>query len=133
MSRIHKFNRLQDLPIVFAWLGGKNQSRKVRLVFDTGASMTQLTTVVVEKLGYSARDGVHIVSAYGPAGPMQTGFSLHIAKLTVLGRQFHMPLVASYDYDNFADANIHGLLGFDLIKEFHLEMDGPKGELVVYH
>ena len=42
------------------------------------------------------------------------------------------PLIAAYDFDNFSDSRIVGLLGYDLIKEFHFEVNGPNGELVVF-
>jgi len=41
-------------------------------------------------------------------------------------------LVAAFDFDHLENANIDGLLGFDLIKEFHLELNGPKSELAVF-
>ena len=40
--------------------------------------------------------------------------------------------VAVYDFDNLEQHGIDGLLGFDVIKQLHLEMNGPKGELVIF-
>ena len=50
----------------------------------------------------------------------------------MLGKTFSQPLVAAFDSDHLENANIDGLLGFDLIKEFNLEMNGSKGDLVVF-
>ena len=102
------------------------------MIFDTGAACTQFNTAVVDILGYSAAQGERIVSAYGPAGPIQNGYTIRIKEIEVLGKKFSTPLIAAYDYDNFAGCGIDGLLGFDLIKEFHLEMNGPQGELTVF-
>ena len=136
MTRTFRFNRKAWAPIVVAKLTGKTGSNlKVSLIFDTGAAMTQFNTAVIDDLGYSAAsDGAHMVSAVGPAGPLQTGYAFHLREIEVLGRYFTSPLVAAYDFDNYSDrgTKIGGLLGFDLIKEFHLEMNGAKGELIVF-
>jgi len=117
-------------------LTGRNGTKlKVSLNFDTGAAMTQFDTAVIDDLGYSAAsDGVQMVSAVGPAGPLQSGYAFHLMGIEVLGKTFEQPLVAAYDFDNYSarGSKIGGLLGFDLIKEFHLEMDGPKGESIVF-
>ena len=132
MKRTFKFNNKQDIPIVVAEIYGKTDSCVARLVFDTGAAVTQFDTPLIDALGYSAAEGEQIVSAYGPAGEMQTGYSLKISKIEVLGITFEAPSVAVYDFDNLSTSKIDGLLGFDLIKQLKLEMDGPEGELTVH-
>ena len=134
MKKVFKFNRETNTPIVIATLRGKNGTEvDVPLIFDTGAVCTQLHTSLVDDLGYSAAsDGVGMVSAIGPAGPLQDGYALHLDEIEVLGMTFRNPFVSAYDFDNLAKTRVVGLLGFDLIKEFHLEMNGPRGELVVF-
>jgi hypothetical protein len=132
MKRVLKFNNKQPLPMVIAKLFRNDEERLVRLVFDTGAAMTQFSTGVIDALGYSARDGISRISAHGPSGPLDEGFALHLDSLEVFGRRFNKPLVAAYDFDNLEAAQIDGLLGFDIIKQLHIEMNGPKGELVVF-
>lgn len=133
MNKLSKFSRQQSLPTVFARIVGKEKTIRLRLVFDTGAAKTQFSTSVIEDLGYSAADGVEIISAYGTSGPSQEGYSVYVQELKLLGKTFSKPLIAVYDFENLSNARLDGLLGFDLIKEFHLEMNGPGGELVVFN
>ena len=41
-------------------------------------------------------------------------------------------LLSVYDFDNFADSGLQGLLGFDLIRQMDLELKGSRGELLVF-
>ena len=43
----------------------------------------------------------------------------------------HIP-VAAFDFSNWEEEGIDGLLGWDMIRLLHLEMDGPKGKLIVF-
>lgn len=103
-----------------------------RLIFDTGAALTQFSTRIIDGLGYSARDGIREAVVSGPTGPLDSGYTLRIDEIVVLGKSFPKPIVAAFDFDHLDNAKIDGLLGFDLIKEFHLELNGPKGELIVF-
>lgn len=134
MKKVFRFNRETNTPIIIATLIGKHGTEiDVPLIFDTGAVCTQLHTSLVDDLGYSAAsDGVAMVSAIGPAGPIQEGYALHLEKIEVLGKTFQKPFVSAYDFDNLTKSRVVGLLGFDLIKEFHLEMNGPRGELHIF-
>ena len=132
MKHTFNINRHKNTPLISAKLVGRGKPINLRLVFDTGAALTQFSTGIIESLGYSARDGIQEVTVSGPTGPLEVGYTLHLKELTVLGKKFSQPLVAAFDFDHLENANIDGLLGFDLIKEFHLEMNGPKGELVVF-
>ena len=126
------FDTTEPVPLVFAKIKGKLRKRPVRLVFDTGAFMTQITTAVVEELGYSARDGVNRISAYGPSGPIDEGYAVEIEHLELFGKKFEGLIVAAYDFSNLEADGIDGLLGFDVIKQLHLEMNGPEGELIIF-
>ena len=132
MKTSFRFDSTEPVPLVFAKIKGKLRKRPVRLVFDTGAFMTQITTAVVEELGYSARDGIRRISAYGPSGPIDEGYAVEIEHLELLGRKFKGLVVAAYDFSNLEAEGIDGLLGFDVIKQLHLEMNGPMGELIVF-
>jgi hypothetical protein len=86
MTQTFKFNRDKDLPIVVAKIRSNNRTRNARLIFDTGAACTQFNTAVIDFLGYSAAQGEKMVSAYGPAGPMQDGYTIRIKEIEVLGK-----------------------------------------------
>ena len=94
--------------------------------------MTQIATSVIEELGYSAKDGLRRITACGPSGPIDEGYSLEVAGLDVLNTQFKQMQVAVYDFNNLEAEGIAGLLGFDVIKQLHLEMNGPLGELTIF-
>jgi hypothetical protein len=132
VSKIFRFNPSRPLPIAFATLKGKFRTRPVKLVFDTGAFMTQLSTRVVEELGYSASDGINRISAYGPSGPIDEGYSLKVAEFRVFGKSFQNLTIAAYDFTNLESDGIDGLLGFDIVKQLHLELNGPKGEVTIF-
>jgi predicted aspartyl protease len=132
VKRAFNFNTSEPLPLVFAKIKGKLRKRPVRLVFDTGAFMTQLTTSVIEELGYSARDGLRRISAYGPSGPIDEGYAVAVEHLELFGNRFNDLVIAAYDFSNLESEGIDGLLGFDVIKQLHIEMNGPKGELIIY-
>jgi len=127
-----KFDTDQDIPLVSARLRGPRGAKMVRLVFDTGCGLTQINTPIIEAIGYSASDAHQIVTAVGPAGPIQTGYSITLGSLEVLGAEFKEVKLAAYDIDNTLGFSVDGLLGFDLIKKFHLEMNGPGGELIIF-
>jgi len=126
------FDREQEIPIVTARVYGPRDWAKIRLVFDTGSAISQIDTGIVDEIGYSAKLGQHIASIQGPAGDSQPGYLLTVDRLTVFGISFNNLLVGAFDFDNFSKQGIDGLLGFDVIKELHLEMNGPKGELCIF-
>jgi hypothetical protein len=132
VNRCVTFDTSAPLPIVHAKIKGKLRKRPVRLVFDTGAFMTQVTTAVVEELGYSARDGENRIFTYGPSGPIDEGYAVKIGCLELFGKKFGGLIIAAYDFSNLEAQGIDGLLGFDVIKQLHLEMNGPRGELVIF-
>ena len=108
---------------------GKRKASKVHLVFDTGSGITQLDTSIIENIGYSARDANQLMRVHGASGESMEGYVLCIKRIVLFGREFRDVPVLCYDFDNFPE--IDGLLGFDLIKELHIEMDGPKGILKI--
>ena len=130
--RVYKFDNSEVLPIVSARLYSGKRSKLARLVFDTGAATTQIHTPIIDALGYGAGDGIGRVASYGPAGPIQEGYTLQIGKLKVLGKEFDSPVLAVYDFDNFSQSGLHGLLGFDVIRQLDLELRGSMGELIIY-
>ncbi|ETW95275.1 MAG: hypothetical protein ETSY2_48395 [Candidatus Entotheonella gemina] len=122
----------QEIPLVTSRIYGPRGTRRVQLVFDTGAGKTQFHTPVLESIGYSATQAIQMLSMSGPAGPIQEGYSIMLQQIRVLGKTFAEVEVGVFDFDSLSEDGIDGLLGFDLIREFHLEMNGPRGELIVY-
>lgn len=120
-----------DVPFVKVILGGSSKKNaRGMLVFDTGSALTQLDIDLVETLGYSARDATDIRSVKGATGDAIEGYVVPISKLLMFGKEFKNVPVLTYDFKNFP--GIDGLLGWDLIKQLHLEMIGPKQTLRVF-
>ncbi len=130
MQIVH-FDVTQDIPVVDARIYGPRGSQTVRLVLDTGAGTTQIDTALAEDLGYSVSDATRQIQVQGPAGDSQDGYQISLKRLSLFGRKFTDTAVGVYDFDNFDQYGIDGLLGFEIIKQLHLEMDGPKGLLKI--
>ena len=130
--RVIRFDPNQELPVIEASIKGPKGQGRIRLVFDTGAGSTQIDTGRMEAVGYSARNADCMVSVRGPAGDTQDGYLVNAEALYVFGKSFPSIPVGVYDFDNFARYGIDGLLGFDVIKQLHLEMDGPSGVLRIF-
>ena len=128
-----QFDRDQGIPFVDARIYSAMRSRRISLVFDTGSAITQVDTDFVERLGYSARDAERVSGVKAAVGDVQQGYVLRLEKLTVFRIDFVGIPVLVYDFDNFKDDGVDGLLGFDVIKQLLLEMNGPTGELKVFY
>ena len=126
------FDREPEIPIVTARVYGPRDWAKIRLVFDPGSAISQIDTGIIDEIGYSAKSAHFVSSIQGPAGDSQPGYVLTIDRLIVFGITFNSLTVGAFDFDNFSKDGIDGLLGFDLIKQLHLEMNGPKGELNIF-
>ena len=130
--QVLKVDFSQEIPLIDAVVMGQRGSRRCKLVFDTGCGMTQIDTALLENLGYCAREAIERISVRGPAGEAQEGFAIRVKKLSLFGMTFSELAIAAYDFDNFSQYGIDGLLGFDVIKRLHLEMDGPAGILKIF-
>lgn len=130
--RVISFDASQDIPIIDALVRGPRDFHRIRLVFDTGAGMTQIDAAVIERLGYTPRDGEHRIAVTDSTGKSVEGYTIRLSELSLLGRRFEAPLVGAFDFTHFDTYAIHGLFGWDFIKTLHLEMNGPQGELNVF-
>jgi hypothetical protein len=60
--KITRFKRKRDLIIVNARVWSPLGRRRLRLAIDTGSADTVVTPDIVERLGYSVRDGEHVMT-----------------------------------------------------------------------
>ena len=120
-----------EIPRVEVILGsGLKRTIRASLVFDTGAGLTQLDVGLVERLGYSALDALEIRRVKGAVGESVEGYVVQVLKLNILGKVVSNVPVFAFDFENFP--GIDGLLGWDVIKQLHLDMDGPEGVLRIF-
>ena len=130
--QIINFDRTQDIPIVDAIILGPITHERVRLVFDSGCGLTQIDTGLIESIGYSASYAKRTMSVRGPVGDEVQGYVVGLESFKLFGYSISNLEVGVYDFDNFAHFGIDGLLGFDLIKQMHFELNGPHGLLKIF-
>ena len=130
--QIIEFDPLQEIPLVDVLLIGPLAPKRLKLVFDTGCAVTQVDTSLMETAGYSASDGLEVINVRGPTGDKQEGYLVRSQSLKVFGTQFDDIEIGVYDFDNFSQYGIDGLLGWNVIRRFHLEMNGPEGVLKIF-
>jgi predicted aspartyl protease len=95
-------------------VGPTGRTTEARLVLDTGAAATTLTPRVLEKIGYTRRDGFKKAKVHTAIGE-EHGYWVRVAEFTVLG-------VAT---PNFAltvfplgHKDIDGLVGMNFLRHF---------------
>jgi hypothetical protein len=130
--REFRFDRTEDTPIVRAILVGPKRSIQARLVFDSGASRTQIRASTARRLGFTDAHRIGEADLIGVEGKADLG-SLYLTNLIfVLGKRFERVTIAAFPMSHLEREGIDGLLGWDIIRELRLEMDGPAGILKVY-
>lgn len=130
--REYQIETLYGLPFLDMVISGPRRSRRLRLIFDTGAVLTQIHTVTLASLGYNFHGRKPDLSLRGVTGPVESGYSLSASRLFVLGERFDNFPLAAFDFSEWVKEGIDGLLGFDIIQQFHVEMDGPGRVLKVF-
>ena len=118
----------RELIIVEAEVvGPTGRTTEARLVLDTGAAATTLTPRVLEKVGYTRRDGFKNAKVHTVIGE-EHGYWLRVAELTVLG-------VAT---PNFAltvfplgHKDLDGLVGMNFLRHFNVEIRPADRQIVV--
>lgn len=129
--REYRFDPSGELPIVYAVLKGLRGQKKVALVLDTGCALTQIDHGILSIIGCGPENAVRSVSISGVVGTQDAAYVVELQGIRVLGERFDNYMVAGVDFSRWIPAGIEGLLGWDLVRKFHLEMDGPKGTLKV--
>ncbi|MBC7976768.1 MAG: retropepsin-like domain-containing protein [Myxococcales bacterium] len=106
-----------DLIVIDASLLGPTGRGTVRLVLDTGSTLTTLTPAIAEALGYTSTDRVSR-SVVRSAVAEEPGYIVRMAQLSTLGFKLSGVLV------NVAELGheIDGLLGMNVMSNFNLEI-----------
>jgi hypothetical protein len=98
-----------------------NNSPPLKFFFDTGAGISVVSTAQAAKLGLKSAAGLDVVGTGGTvSGGMAKGVSLSVPGVTVLNQT-----VAVFALDDFPceARDIAGIIGYDFIKEFVVEID----------
>ena len=125
-----KFDSSQEVPEINIVIQGPRQKIQPHVIFDTGSGITQIDVQLIETAGYSAKDATRLCSVQGVTEHTVEGYVVVVRELQLFGIRFRDVPVLTYDFD--AHPEIDGLLGFDIIKQMHIEVDGPGGILKVF-
>ena len=119
------------LPLVSVVVAGPKSSKRMQLIFDSGAFMTQLNRNTLSSIGFTFAGRATDLFIKGVTGPKQSGYSLPVSRVFVLGKKFSDVAVGAFDFTEWVNQGIDGLLGWDLIEKLHFEMNGPLGILKI--
>lgn len=131
--REYKFDPAAELPLVHALLKGPKGQVRVTLVFDSGCALTQVHNQILDAIGCSSTPNSPSVTISGVTGEGDPGYIVAVKSLHTLGSRFDAAEIAAVDFGKWAHSGIEGLLGWDIIRQFHFDMDGPKGILRIFN
>ena len=113
------FIRSRELILVEAEVVGRSgRTTEARLVVDTGAAATTLTPKLVERIGYSRKDGYKGAKVHTAIGE-ERGYWLHVAQLDVLGIATPSFAVTVFPLGH---QNLDGLVGMNFLRHFNFEI-----------
>ena len=130
--RSYRFNPTAPWPIVRCVLSGPRGALSARLVLDSGAHNTQINRGTMNALGFQEQHRTKDAYSVGVGGAREKGFEIMVPRFFVLGRKFEQTPICVFDMSFLARDRVDGLLGWDLIRLFHFDMDGPQGVLKVF-
>ena len=125
--KLELVNRLLEVELTIFYKGKKKIIDK--LVIDTGAAHTLISSDIVEDIGIYFENGDPLVSAYGIGGE-EYSFrkSVDFIKLGT-----HEISEMKLDFEHLDDWGIHGLIGLDILMNRKFIIDLEKLELVQNH
>jgi hypothetical protein len=105
-----------------------NGSRPLKFIFDTGASHSVIVSQRTQELGLKT-EGEATGTATG--GPVQGSFITGVS-LSVLGAEVSNQLLASFPFPAVPGFEFDGVIGYDFIKQFVVEIDYPNKLMNLY-
>lgn len=122
---VTRFDATSDLIIVRAHVWAPSGARaELEMVLDTGASVTVVAPAVLDRLGYSPRDG-HAITTMRSAIGEEPGYLIRVARLRALGHEVGGFSVHAHDLPEGFE--IHGLLGLNFLRHFNYEIRSEEG------
>lgn len=132
MTREYCFDPDAPWPVVRGVISGPKGALSIRLVLDSGAHRTQLNRGTMTALGFREEEKTRAAFSVGVGGARERGFEVLVPRFFVLGRKFVETPVSVFEMSYLASDRVDGLLGWDLIRQFHFELVGPAGILKVF-
>ena len=118
-AEIYHYDSKKEVVHLPGKLFGPIGVENIRLVFDTGAYRTIISTKLIDYLGYQATSQSKRVTTSSVVGK-EYGYTTIVQKLTVLSFEFINAEVACFDLPPKYD--IDGLLGLDLLEKFEVTL-----------
>ncbi len=125
-----------DITIPLRKMGGSfivqavlNKERTARLIVDTGASMTVLSTQIAIDLGILGTTDNELLTVNTAGGSVQVNMN-YLRSLNVGDSEAQHVAVAIHDLPDIPE-HIEGLLGMSFLKHFLITLDAEHSELVL--
>jgi hypothetical protein len=96
-----------------------NGSKPLRFIFDTGASASMINSPLAAELGLKAEGQAH---GNGTGGKFQGSYTKGVS-LSVPGAEVSNQLVAWFPFPTVPDFEFDGVIGYDFINQFVVEID----------
>lgn len=126
--KVTRFARKRDLIVVRARVWSPRSRTPLRLAIDTGSSDTVVPPEIIDDLGYSPRDGEHVMTVRAALGREQ-GWTLRVKRFSALG--FVVPDYRIHVFDLATGDDIDGLIGLSFLNELNYEVRSREGRLRV--
>jgi predicted aspartyl protease len=126
--KVTEFDRASGLLVVKAMVWGPRQFMMLSLAIDTGSAETVVTPGLVDRLGYSPRDGERITTVRTAVGKEQ-GYTLRVQRFSALG--YMVPDCPVHVFDLATGDDIDGLLGLRFLDHFNYEVRSRDGRIRV--
>jgi predicted aspartyl protease len=126
--KVTRIDRSRGLLVVKAQIWGPHCDQTLSLAIDTAAADTVVTPELIDKLGYSPRDGERITTVRTAIGK-EHGYSLRVKRFFTLG--FAVPDYRINVFDLATGDDIDGLIGLSFLDELNDEVRSKEGRIRV--
>jgi predicted aspartyl protease len=127
-----KFRIKNGMIIVDVFIEGKNASRTLTSIIDTGSSMTTIDTNVLEGLGYSAKDGDNFKDVFTADGADTQGYTLKVKGFETCDIRLGDFKVLAYDLlEDPKHEKTDCLIGYNFLRHFKVTIDYKSQELLL--
>lgn len=126
--KVTRFDPHDSLIVVTGFISGPRRNTEARFALDTAAGETILVPEVVDRLGYSPRQG-EAFTKIRSAVAEEPGYMLRIDRLRALGHELTDFRVDVHDLPE--GYGIEGLLGLSFLRQFNYEVRSIEGRIHV--
>ena len=119
--------RKDGLFLTTASIPFKNQDKEesIKLVVDTGAALTIVDTVIMDYLGYSAKEDGLKKSTLDGAGGRSVGYLIKVKQFKCLDFELENFEIACHDMNT--RLGVAGILGMNFLRHFRIDVDFNTG------